>query len=471
MYSTTGGGMPPKIPGTTRIAPFPVEVEMTVAESLQRSRERKKRRIELNVSVTAKGAVSCYHQCQTNPGYSDLAKVLLRKMLTTGLIDDCTEPAAIRCIAEHANNLFTASFQCKDGNGFELIRNTINSSKYDTISDILQANYSSLSDSEDKCIYWTVCSAFLVMYYEVHSDLVFNLPLSYAKSDFEKFLRRYPEFLLRTWDSSELLTFQLCMKRAVQCFGNGNNMGCLTELVTRICKGRKTALTCNTSGGGLRNYDHPTEVSTEKCRILIYQRESGILPRTRKSRGTKRKFCPGEVNAVHHQPARMGNLDMMPSNQSMYSAHGGGGGGLGPESMYHHAYGSQQGYSGYSYPPPSSQGSYPADYDLYGRGGGGGGGGGGMPYGGDSSYGQMGGMYPPPPHPPAPPQQPGGRMMPGSGVGYDGGYDMMNWNSSYSYPGMPMGSGSGMQQHLLPSSQQPPGGMPTGGGSYGARTH
>lgn len=456
-------------PATPHTAPAFTESEMTVAESLQRSKERKKRRADVHLMVVPKGAMACVHQCLSSPAYSDLAKCLLRKMVEHGLIDDCTEPLSIQCIAEHANDLFIATFQCKDGNGFDLIRSNIDSNKYTLISEVLRANYSSLSDCEEKCIYWTMCSAFLIMYYEVHSDLVFNLPLSFTKPDFEKFLRRYPEFLLRTWDAADLLTFQLCMKRAVQCFGNGNNMGCLTELVTRIVKGRDVALTCNTSGGGLRNYDHPTEVSTEKCRILIYQRESGILPRTRKSRGSKRKFCPGDgpvcninmpiipgINAPRNTA-----VDMMPNMPQSYH-HSANAPPMAGDNMYHQPYSQQshrhlQGgplmYSGNSYGP--SQSAYSRNYDMYNSG-----------YGNDNDYGgQMGieSMYSSHPQ----------RSMQGSGM-----YDMMD---NYSYNDIPMqnsmptmhphehtlGVSGGMSRGGMSRGGMPRGGMPGGGMSGG----
>lgn len=275
------------------------DMELSVAECLQRSRDRKKRRIDMRDQITSKNCIEYTLQCIANPLYGDIAKCLLKKMLSVRMVDDRTSPVVIECISALADELFRAAYQCKDGNGFDLIRLCLSSENFPPVSDALRANYSSLNEAEDKCIFWTLCGAFLIIYFELHSDSVFETPLTYDESEFELFLRRYPEFLIRTWDASSLLEFQLCMKRAVQCFGNGNNMGCLVELVTFVMKGRDVALTCNTSGGGLRNYDHPTEVSTEKCRILIYQRESGILPRTRKSRGSKRRYqYTGPVSAM-----------------------------------------------------------------------------------------------------------------------------------------------------------------------------
>ena len=275
------------------------DAELTVAESLQRSRDRKKRRQDFCLMIEPKGTMDCVQNCLSSESCHKASKCLLNRMVATNLIDDFTEPSVVLCIAEHTPDWLSECVACKEGGGFDLIRNNIHPKKYTVVSDVLKSNYSSLSDPEEKCIYWTVSAAVLILYYEINSSNIFTLPLTSTRDEFEAFLIRYPEFILRTWDAAELLTFQICMKAVVSCFGNGNNMGCLTELVTRITKGRDVALTCNTSGGGLRNYDHPTEVSTEKCRILMYQRESGILPRTRKTRGSKRKFSPdGSVMAM-----------------------------------------------------------------------------------------------------------------------------------------------------------------------------
>jgi hypothetical protein len=56
----------------------------------------------------------------------------------------------------------------------------------------------------------------------------------------------------------------------------------MVELVTFMVKGKDIALCTNISGGGLKDFDRPTEVSTEKCRVLIYHRESGTSPRRRR---------------------------------------------------------------------------------------------------------------------------------------------------------------------------------------------
>lgn len=253
-------------------------------------KERKRRRVDMVKLVSFKDAVNITNQHINSEACGDIAKCVLNKMLGTKLIDDTTNPLVIQCIVEHANDLFRFCHQLRDGNGFDLIKGCINPDKYSAILSTYKSNYSALHDVEDKCVFWTLSSAFFIMYYEINSSLVFDIPFKYQEQEFEIFLRRYPEFLVRTWDATSLLEFQLCMKWAVRCFGNGNNMGCLVELVTRIMKGRQVALTCNTSGGGLKHYDQATEVSTEKCRILIYQRESGIVPRTRKNRCSKKKF-------------------------------------------------------------------------------------------------------------------------------------------------------------------------------------
>lgn len=257
------------------------------AEVVQRPRDKKKRRLDLQ---SAKNSLEFTKHIINDDSCCDISKCVLTRMMELDMIDDYTDHAVIQCINKHASDMLEYSIHCDDGNGFELLKACIDPDQFPTVMDVLKANYSSLSGAEQKCMYWTLCGAFMIMIFEVHSDLIFQIPFSYEEKDFERFLRRYPEFLVRTWDASELFQFQLCMKCAVQCFGNGNNMGCLVELVTGIMKGREVALTCNTSGGGLRNYDNPTEVSTEKCRILIYQRESGIVPRTRRSRGMKRKL-------------------------------------------------------------------------------------------------------------------------------------------------------------------------------------
>ena len=268
----------------------PSEAELSAAECLQRSREKKKRRLDMLNLVSTKGSIQFTKDFIENNPCSDLAKCVLQKMLATGIIDDGINPIVIECVAQHADDLFKVSSHVRDGNGFDLIKGVIDPDKYAVILVAFKANYSSITDADAKCMFWAICAVLLIMNYELNSDAIFDIPMRYTEAEFEDFLNRYPEFLIRTWDAASLMEFYLCMKWAVKCFGNGNNMGCLVELVTRIMKGRHVALTCNTSGGGLKNYDQPTEVSTEKCRILIYQRESGIVPRTRKSRGAKRKY-------------------------------------------------------------------------------------------------------------------------------------------------------------------------------------
>lgn len=336
--------------------------ELSAAESMARSRDRKKRRMDAKLMVPRRQSLPLIYQYINSPTCPNLVKCLFRKMLSVGLLDDYTNPMVVRCLVDHTPVLLAAAPSCCDGNGLDLIRQSIDFSRYQHVGDVFRANYSSISDPEDKCIFWTIAAAFMIMCFEVQHDAIFTVPFKYSTEDFEPFLRRYPEFLIRTWDAVELLCFQLCMKTAVECFGNGNNMGCLVELVTRITKGRQVALTCNTSGGGLRNYDHPTEVSTEKCRILIYQRESGIVPRTRKSRGIKKRIFQASdslsvreyemfdargmmgnsgipMGMVHHHggmnlPPHQGGYSLYPQD-IMYNSH-----------MYHQPIGYESGYDG-----------------------------------------------------------------------------------------------------------------------------
>lgn len=284
---------------------------LTPQECMARSSARKKRRVAIADQISNKGTIDIVNELIQKESCADEVKCLFKKMITAGLLDDLTEPQVVQCIAANGKQLVQAVRSCisKGDSGFTYIKAIVEESTedFDKLKATYKSNYTSLTDPESKCIFWTFAAAFLVIYYEFTTDKLFEFPMKTTEEEYREFLLRYPEFLIRTWDSKDLLQFKICMELAVRACGSRSNMGCLVELVTFMMKNREVALCCNTSGGGLREFHRPTEVSTEKCRVLIYHRESGGAPRRRK----QLPFHPGSTGGVDNG-MRMMDLNSYP---------------------------------------------------------------------------------------------------------------------------------------------------------------
>jgi hypothetical protein len=208
-------------------------------------------------------------------------RMLIERMFLIGFMDAETPAFLVRSLEGSADSLHAEVQQCRDGCGLDVIRDTV--PKDAAVQAVFDLKYSQIA-VDKKDIFWTYCCAFLMFFYEHRMQKPFEVQRIHDESRLYRFLLRYPEFLpCSTVQVHRLLTFSMCMSLAIEAFGNGNNMGCLVELVTRMTESREVALHCNTSGGGLKNYGKLTKVSTEKCRKLIYQRESGVEPRRRTS--------------------------------------------------------------------------------------------------------------------------------------------------------------------------------------------
>jgi hypothetical protein len=215
----------------------------------------------------------------SSSSFASRGRVLIEKMFLIGFMDAETPAYLVRSLEGSAESMYTEAQQCRDGCGLDKIRDAV--PKDPAVQAVFDLKYSQIT-VENKDIFWTYCCAFLIFFYEHRTHKPFEIQRIHAEGRLYRFLMRYPEFLpCSTVQVHRLLTFSLCMTLAIEAFGNGNNMGCLVELVTRMTESREVALHCNTSGGGLKNYGKLTKVSTEKCRKLIYQRESGIEPRRR----------------------------------------------------------------------------------------------------------------------------------------------------------------------------------------------
>lgn len=226
-------------------------------------------------------------------------RALVEKMFILGFMDSDTPADLVRGIDYSADSIFENVQRCHDGLGLDILRESV--AKDPAFQTVFDLKYSQITPDK-KDIFWTYCCAFLVVYYERRMQKSFEVQRIHDERRLYQFLHRYPEFLpCSTVQVHRLLTFSMCMALAVEAFGAGNNMGCLVELVTRMTESREVALNCNTSGGGLKNYGKLTKVSTEKCRKLIYQRESGVEPRRRcnviKSRPRRSSLAGGAEGA------------------------------------------------------------------------------------------------------------------------------------------------------------------------------
>lgn len=178
--------------------------------------------------------------------WSPRAKYLISKLRLLRFIDETTPTYVIHSLAKSADKMFIYAGYGKTGNATALLRrlNIENS----TVDRVLKAEYATLAsenERQDKDIYWTFASAFLICFYEVKIRKPFCIQYYHSQQLVAEFLKFYPEF--SNFDGmaiNRLLTFHLCMQVAVSAFGD-YDMNCLLELVTRMAEGREVALSTN----------------------------------------------------------------------------------------------------------------------------------------------------------------------------------------------------------------------------------
>lgn len=188
--------------------------------------------------------------------WSPRAKYLISKMRQMRFIDEATPAYLIVWLAKTADKLFIYAGYGKTGDATELLKRI--HVGHTIIDQVLNADYADLSNNcsaanerDNKDIYWTFASAFLICFYEVKAKKLFSIQYYHPSALITQFLKLYPDFGVHVHDGllvGRLLTFHLCMQVAVSAFGRGmevSSSACLVELVTRMTEGREVALAIN----------------------------------------------------------------------------------------------------------------------------------------------------------------------------------------------------------------------------------
>jgi hypothetical protein len=186
----------------------------------------------------------------------------------------------MRFIDEKALAFRRIAQTCEDSDALVNIKIIVNAAEleYPHIKSVFDMTYSKRTNKADKIIHWTICTFFMVCYIEHHTQSYFKMPMDFDELYFHEFDLNYPEFRERTWNKRELCNFKLVMTWVLKAFGKKENLGYTVELVTLMTAGTQTAMHCNTMGGPISKAsynDAAAKIAEEKCRVLIYRRESG----------------------------------------------------------------------------------------------------------------------------------------------------------------------------------------------------
>lgn len=183
--------------------------------------------------------------------WSPRAKYLISKMRLMRFIDEATPAYLILWLAKTADKLFIYAGYGKTGDAAALLKRI--HVGHTLIDQVLNADYADLSNNcsesnerENKDIYWTFASAFLICFYEVKAKKRFSIQYYHPGPLVAQFVKLYPDFMPHDGLlMNRLLTYHLCMQVAVSAFGRGvavTESSCLVQLVTRMTEGREVAL-------------------------------------------------------------------------------------------------------------------------------------------------------------------------------------------------------------------------------------
>ena len=187
--------------------------------------------------------------------WSPRAKYLISKMRLLRFIDESTPSYIIVWLAKLSDKLFIYAGYGRSGDARALLKRI--KVGHERIDRVLNTNYADLSaggpavERENKEIYWTFASAFLICFFEIKAKKQFSVQYYHPRKLVDQFVKLYPEFSDHDGlHITRLVTYHLSMQVAVSAFSGSasdpSEATALVELVTRMTEGRELALSCST---------------------------------------------------------------------------------------------------------------------------------------------------------------------------------------------------------------------------------